>query len=318
MLSFSFGVYCQTFDDIRNDTVKVENIISNPVSYLENLYLMVGEDFDSLDLEILGSAPIIASLLISSDSEAFPPTYEHIYSKYIEIKAFPWFQDLRNINLAQNQLKERPADINNWGEDHDLFIAMGLDSVKIEDIHAFVTEHSNPAITYDELMFEYRSEKEAEEKAKREEFDQRPKLWGTSNLFNEAEVLKKSIDQSKPIILYFTGFACINAVKFQSNVLSNLDIYALLQDDYIFASLYVDDRTELPTQEQKTITINGRLKELVTIGDFNTAIQLQDYQISSQPYLVIINSKKEVLGTANSKTTPSELKLLLENVISSY
>ena len=69
---------------------------------------------------------------------------------------------------------------------------------------------------------------------------------------------------NKPILLDFTGWACVNCRKVEENVWSNSAIYKLLKEDYILISLYVDDRKELPeTAAQFNFKrANGQLKEI--------------------------------------------------------
>src|SRR5690606_4939935 len=66
--------------------------------------------------------------------------------------------------------------------------------------------------------------------------------------FEEGLAHAKAVD--KPILLDFTGWACVNCRKMEENVWSDPRVYSLLKDDYILISLYVDDRTELPEGER--------------------------------------------------------------------
>ena len=66
---------------------------------------------------------------------------------------------------------------------------------------------------------------------------------------------------NKPILLDFTGWACVNCRKMEENVWSDPDVYPMLKEDYILISLYVDDRKELPADEQFDFKYaSGRVK----------------------------------------------------------
>ncbi|NND78565.1 MAG: DUF255 domain-containing protein, partial [Maribacter sp.] len=66
---------------------------------------------------------------------------------------------------------------------------------------------------------------------------------------------------NKPILLDFTGWACVNCRKMEENVWSEPDVYPILKEDYVLISLYIDDRKELPSNEQFDYKFeSGRVK----------------------------------------------------------
>ena len=108
---------------------------------------------------------------------------------------------------------------------------------------------------------------------------------------------------NKPILLDFTGWACVNCRKVEENVWSDPAIYTLLKDDYILISLYVDDRKELPTAAQfKFKRANGKLKDIETIGDKWATFQTVNFQTASQPYYVLMTADLEILNHAEQYT----------------
>ncbi|HUH47748.1 MAG TPA: cytochrome c biogenesis protein CcdA, partial [Arenibacter sp.] len=73
---------------------------------------------------------------------------------------------------------------------------------------------------------------------------------------------------NKPILLDFTGWACVNCRKMEETVWAEPDIYPLLKEEYILISLYIDDRKALPIEEQFDFKYeSGRVKEITTIGE---------------------------------------------------
>ena len=60
-----------------------------------------------------------------------------------------------------------------------------------------------------------------------------------------------------------------------------------LRNDVVIVSLYVDEAVELPPDQQKTIIVDGRSKELITYGDKWSAKQIMEYKVSAQPYYVM-------------------------------
>jgi thiol:disulfide interchange protein DsbD len=74
--------------------------------------------------------------------------------------------------------------------------------------------------------------------------------------------------ENKPILLDFTGWACVNCRKMEEQVWSTTDVYDILSKDYVIISLYVDDKKELPQDQQfQYLRANGTVKTIETIGD---------------------------------------------------
>ncbi len=103
-------------------------------------------------------------------------------------------------------------------------------------------------------------------------------------------------ETGKPIFIDFTGWGCVNCRQMEENVWSKPGVLEMLQEDYVVVSLYVDERTNLPQEEQvKYVDYKGRNKTLRTIGDKWTKLQIDCYQSNSQPYYVLLNSKGDML-----------------------
>ena len=110
-------------------------------------------------------------------------------------------------------------------------------------------------------------------------------------------------EANKPILLDFTGWACVNCRKVEENVWSNPAIYKLLKEDYILISLYVDDRKELPETAQFNFKrANGQVKEITTVGDKWATFQTINFKTASQPYYVQLTSEFELLNRAEQYT----------------
>ena len=122
---------------------------------------------------------------------------------------------------------------------------------------------------------------------------------------------------NKPILLDFTGWACVNCRKVEENVWSNPAIYKLLKEDYILISLYVDDIKELPKTAQFNFKrANGQLKEITTVGDKWATFQTVNFKTASQPFYVQLTSEFEILNRAEQYTDiDSYLAWLQEGII---
>ena len=112
---------------------------------------------------------------------------------------------------------------------------------------------------------------------------------------------------NKPILLDFTGWACVNCRKMEENVWSDPKVYELLKENYVLISLYVDDRKELSEENQFKIKLNeNHLKSIETIGDKWSTFQYLNFQTASQPYYVIMNANLEILNEAKQYTGVDE------------
>ncbi|MEM9680920.1 MAG: cytochrome c biogenesis protein CcdA, partial [Bacteroidota bacterium] len=104
--------------------------------------------------------------------------------------------------------------------------------------------------------------------------------------FNEGLEVAKT--ENKPIMLDFTGWACVNCRKMEEQVWSKSRIYDLLGENYIIISLYVDDRKRLSEDEQfQYLRPSGTVKSIETIGDKWATFQTINFENNSQPYYVL-------------------------------
>ena len=109
--------------------------------------------------------------------------------------------------------------------------------------------------------------------------------------FDYNEGLAEAKRLNKPILIDFTGHACVNCRKMEANVWPDKEILGILNQDYVLIQLYVDDKTELAV-EDKVTTPEG--KELSTIGKKWSDLQARKFQSNSQPYYVLLDPKTEI------------------------
>ncbi len=103
---------------------------------------------------------------------------------------------------------------------------------------------------------------------------------------------------NKPILLDFTGFACVNCRKMENNVWSDERISAILNNDVVLISLYVDDKRELPKDQQHVSKETGN--EIESIGDKWTEFMLTKYQTNTQPLYVLTDLQGNTLNGTTS------------------
>ncbi|WP_264536695.1 protein-disulfide reductase DsbD family protein [Flavobacterium sp. N1736] len=116
--------------------------------------------------------------------------------------------------------------------------------------------------------------------------------------YEDGLAFAKSIN--KPIMLDFTGYACVNCRKMENNVWSDERILPILKNDVVLISLYVDDKRELPKEEQ-FVTAAG--DKIITVGDKWTDFMISKYKTNTQPLYIITDLEGKNLN--DSKPTIS-------------
>lgn len=135
--------------------------------------------------------------------------------------------------------------------------------------------------------------------------------------FDEGVAFAKA--NNKPILLDFTGWACVNCRKMEENVWSDPKVYQLLKDDYVLISLYIDDRKELPKDAQFKIKLNeNHLKSIETVGDKWSTFQYLNFQTASQPYYVTLSPNFRVLNKSMQYSNIEDYTLWLRNSLKNY
>lgn len=123
---------------------------------------------------------------------------------------------------------------------------------------------------------------------------------------------------NKPILLDFTGHACVNCRKMENTVWSDERILTLLKNEVVLISLYVDDKRELPKNEQTVSTTSG--SSIETIGDKWTDFMISKYKTNTQPLYVLtdlegtsLNSKQPTISFVGIEEYEAWLKIGISN-----
>jgi thiol:disulfide interchange protein len=117
------------------------------------------------------------------------------------------------------------------------------------------------------------------------------------NCFKDLEsglAYAKSVN--KPILLDFTGHACVNCRKMEEHVWPEQPVYSTIKEDYVLISLYVDEKIPLPESEQIMVErINGGQRKLKTVGNKWSHFQTEYFQTNAQPYYVLMSAEGVLL-----------------------
>jgi thiol:disulfide interchange protein DsbD len=123
--------------------------------------------------------------------------------------------------------------------------------------------------------------------------------------YDEALALAKKT--GKPIMIDFTGWACVNCRKMEENVWPDARVKELMEK-YILVSLYVDDKEKLPISRQFVFQGKDSLeKRIITVGDKWSAFQAENFNASSQPWYVLLSPDEKLLTPPVGYTPDKEV-----------
>jgi thiol:disulfide interchange protein DsbD len=122
-----------------------------------------------------------------------------------------------------------------------------------------------------------------------------PKDYSVMGVKEELETHKNQYEKAlaiaraegKPLLLDFTGWACVNCRRMEENVWTNPTIHDVMKNKFVVSSLYVDEKTTLPADRQKYSETLG--KQMTKEGDIWTEMQGKNFHEFTQPQYVIID-----------------------------
>lgn len=137
--------------------------------------------------------------------------------------------------------------------------------------------------------------------------DEKDGILGLKPYHNYFEAIEAAKKENKPVLIDFTGYGCENCRKMEEFVWGQDDILPILQNDLIIASVYVDDKEELPENEQIKIDMGeGQMKKIKTIGDKWSLFQQVNFNNNSQPHYVLVTPDQKVINIPVSGYMPKE------------
>lgn len=116
---------------------------------------------------------------------------------------------------------------------------------------------------------------------------------------------------NKPVLLDFTGHACVNCRKMENNVWSEENVLKILKNEVVLISLFADDKRPLPSHEQYVSKITGASIE--TIGDKWTEFMITKYNTNTQPLYVMVDNEGNNLNSETPTTSYDPDVKLYEN-----
>ena len=124
---------------------------------------------------------------------------------------------------------------------------------------------------------------------------------GIDGFFDYEEGIAAAKKLGKPVMLDFTGWACVNCRKMEASVWSDPQVLKRLKENYVLISLYVDDKTKLPEDQQVISKLSG--KKLRTLGNRYSDLEVSEYNSNTQPLYVLLDNNGKMLNDTRSYNT---------------
>ncbi|MFM1755847.1 MAG: hypothetical protein RL621_762 [Bacteroidota bacterium] len=112
-----------------------------------------------------------------------------------------------------------------------------------------------------------------------------------------SKALEMAKASNKPLLIDFTGWACVNCRKMEENVWVDPAVKSFIEENFILVSLYVDDRANLFIEKRFTYTnAAGQSKEIKTQGDLWATFQSENFKQVTQPLYVVLSPDQTLLS----------------------
>lgn len=115
---------------------------------------------------------------------------------------------------------------------------------------------------------------------------------------------------NKPLLIDFTGWACVNCRRMEENVWIDPEVNAYMKNEFVLVSLYVDEKMSLPANEQFTSCITG--KNVKTVGNKWSNFQVVNFNSNSQPQYVILSPQGKLLNSPIGYSSKDEYLAFLK------
>lgn len=313
-------------DEINHKKVSYDILVNHKVEFLQDIKILIDCEFEPIDFQIFGGPKqdfsVFSVLLLGGQDNA----KNNIYSTYGDLSIFmkefkktKEYIKVREIAESTNELKTKPATIDNWRKDVVLLRKLNFDDNAIRTIKDLVKKNKDKSLSYADLLsnnMELIFPKENKnnngvEKKKTIHTETMIKFLGDVLAFDDYEKGKqKSRETNKPLLIYFTGHMCMECREMEYEVLVQQDILKIIKSDFVIVKLFTDDvASSLPKQDIYYSEILK--KEVKNKGDFRTELQIQKFNSNSKPFFAILSPDGKELKRIEFTLNKNEFRKFL-------
>ncbi|UZD21134.1 protein-disulfide reductase DsbD family protein [Algoriphagus halophytocola] len=175
-----------------------------------------------------------------------------------------------------------------------IYMIPGLWGAPLKAISAFLPpQHTQDFDLYTASLGGGFSSQEKHEKVDRKYSDLFHAPLNLEPFYDFDEGMAYANEIGKPVLIDFTGHACVNCRKMEASIWSDPKVLETLKNDYVLIQLYVDDKTELPESEWKVSEYSGKM--IKTIGKKWSDFQAANFNSNSQPFYVVLGEEEQPL-----------------------
>lgn len=116
------------------------------------------------------------------------------------------------------------------------------------------------------------------------------------------DILSKAKKENKNCLIYFSGYTCVNARKFEEQVLKQPEIEKFVKENFVYAVAYVDDNQKERGQTE-------------TKGERYAKLQKEYFNSIGQPMLYILTPDRKLAVVWSYADGSDNFKDLLEESI---
>ena len=174
-----------------------------------------------------------------------------------------------------------------------VYMVPGLWGAPLKSISAFLPPSATQDFDLSAGVASAPAHSDGKVKKYAEIFHERGTPKGFDPYYDYDQALEAAKELNKPVLIDFTGWNCVNCRKMEANVWTDPGVAKLLKEEFVMAELFVDDKTELPANEQSISKYSG--KKIKTIGNKNSDFQASTFNSNSQPLYVIVDASGKVL-----------------------
>ncbi|WP_432709582.1 protein-disulfide reductase DsbD family protein [Pedobacter sp.] len=119
---------------------------------------------------------------------------------------------------------------------------------------------------------------------------------GFNSFFDLDEGMAYAKKVGKPVLIDFTGHACVNCRKMEDKVWVDPEVARIIKEDFVLIQLYVDERgVKMPAEK---VHYSKILRTKTTdLGRWNSDFQATQYNSNSQPFYVMAGQDLNPLVT---------------------
>jgi thiol:disulfide interchange protein DsbD len=113
---------------------------------------------------------------------------------------------------------------------------------------------------------------------------------------NYDEGMAYAKENNLPVIVDFSGYACVNCRKMEGAVFDTDQVRSIIESKYVLIKLMVDEKANL--DKPYSVEENGSATKINTVGDKWSYLQRHKFGINSQPYYVLLDNDGNPLAPA--------------------